>query len=299
MIRSFRPIIFFLLIVPGIILSPFALTVRYLRSMGQTADSIGALKNPAALTFGTDGYLYVTDAGKNSILKYSLEGRCLGESGGAGSGEGRFDSPGGITTRLGFGLFVCDTRNNRIIQMKEDLSVISLFNVDGRTQDGLFSPSAITASREGTLFVADPNDGDLLKITLENRADPLWPSGNVRPGAGFTPCAAAIIHRLYLADAGSKSIRTFDRFGAFLGRFGEGRVIAPFGLASWNDSLLLASDQLTSQIIIFSESGVPRDSFAVFDASGSFVPGAVAAKGGYFAILKQRPPAVVLLRIAP
>jgi sugar lactone lactonase YvrE len=275
----------------------FPLTVQYVRSFGNEIPGGRGLKRPVALSTGAAGNLYVSDAGRNSVLKFSPEGLFLGEAGGPGSGDGRFDLPAGITRRIGFGLFVCDTRNNRLVQMDEDLSILSVFSLDGKTPDNTFSPFAIASSRDGLLYTADPAGGKALVLERDNRIYPFMGKGKAQPLVTLKPRSLAVLTDIYMDDARTGRIYAFDRFGTFLHAFGKDLSVPDCGMAAVNDSLLAVADKNRGEIILFSISGLETGAFKTFDNNGAFPPGAFYADKGRFFILKSDPPAVVVLRV--
>jgi len=287
----------FLLLICFLCPAVFPLSAQYAGSFGETGAEGHGLKKPVAITFGATGNLYVTDAGRNSVVKFSPEGRFLGEAGGPGSKDNSFDLPAGISRRTGFGLFVCDLHNDRLVQLNEDLSVQSMLSLDDKTPDNTFSPFAIAASRDGSLYAADPADGEVLVLEKDGRIHPLIGKGRAQPLVTLKSRAIAVLADIYMDDAKSGRIYAFDRFGTFLRDFGRDLIVPDCGLAAVNDTLLGVADKKQGRILFFSANGVEAGSFSTFDGKGAFTPGAFCNRGDTFFILKPDPPAVVVMRV--
>ncbi len=290
-------IVLFLFTILLATISVHAISARYILSLGNIPGKEGALKDPVAVTFGVDGNIFITDALRNSVLKYSPDGRFMGEIGGAGTGDGQFDAPYGISRRIGFGLFVCDSHNRRLVQINEDLSVVSSFSLNNITKDNTFMPFAIASSHDGTLFTTDPGDGEVLVLKNDNRIYPLPYKEGSQPTGIIFPHSIAVLSNIYMDDARSGHIYSFDKFGTFMRKFGENLSIPFCGLAACNDTILCAADGNKKQIILFSESGIETGRFSTFDANGEFAPEGIASQGRVFVVLRKDPPAAIVMHV--
>jgi DNA-binding beta-propeller fold protein YncE len=73
----------------------------------------GKLERPAGITSGVDGFVYVTDEARCSILKFTETGKFVAEWGSRGSADGQLWKPAGIVQRPDGQLYVVDWGNHR------------------------------------------------------------------------------------------------------------------------------------------------------------------------------------------
>lgn len=124
---------------------------------------------PASITFGTDGNLYVADYGNNAIRKVTLSGEVTtlagninaGNADGYGANAG-FNGPVGIISDVSGNLFVADYLNNiiRKITLQGEVTTFAgtgmVGNANGfRLQVTFAGPAALTFDKSGNLYVAD------------------------------------------------------------------------------------------------------------------------------------------------
>ncbi|MGI6575022.1 MAG: NHL repeat-containing protein [bacterium] len=72
------------------------------------------LLDPAGVAVDSDGNIFVSDAAKHQIYKYSPEGRLLAEIGSQGSGAAEFTEPTALDIDQAGNLYVADQGNNRV-----------------------------------------------------------------------------------------------------------------------------------------------------------------------------------------
>lgn len=71
------------------------------------------LERPAGIASGVDGFVYVTDEARCTILKFTEKGRFVAEWGKRGAGDGELWKPAGIVQRPDGTLYVVDWGNHR------------------------------------------------------------------------------------------------------------------------------------------------------------------------------------------
>jgi DNA-binding beta-propeller fold protein YncE len=84
---------------------------------GNDLISVGRFNKPEDITYDSFGNVYVIDAGKDSVLKFTSNGKEMHSFGGTGSGKSQFSSPSGIAW-FNKTLYVADTKNNRICRFR-------------------------------------------------------------------------------------------------------------------------------------------------------------------------------------
>lgn len=84
---------------------------------GRDLISVGRFDRPEDITYDAFGNVYVIDAGKDSVLKFTSTGKEMHSFGGSGAGKSQFSSPSGIAW-FNKTLYVADTKNNRICRFR-------------------------------------------------------------------------------------------------------------------------------------------------------------------------------------
>lgn len=129
-----------------------------------------ALYGPRGIVFSPAGEILVADTGNRRLLRYSAEGRPLGEVG-MGAASTRFDEPVGLAFAADGSLLVADTWNRRIVRLGDRLEPLDHWPVPGwESRDARDKPYLAvdaagrvyaTAPAAGRVFVYSP-DGELL-----------------------------------------------------------------------------------------------------------------------------------------
>lgn len=106
---------------------------------------------PTDVAFGPDGTVYVSDGYENTrVVRFTPQGRYIGEWGTPGKGPGQFDLPHGIAVDRSGRVYVADRENLRL----------QIFDASGRYlaewgSDRLGDPYGVTVARDGSIYVID------------------------------------------------------------------------------------------------------------------------------------------------
>ena len=79
--------------------------------------SAGRFNSPEDCTVDDFGNIYIIDAGKDSLLKFTSQGKQMHSFGGTGNGQRQFNSPKGVAW-YDRTLYIADTKNNRIVRFR-------------------------------------------------------------------------------------------------------------------------------------------------------------------------------------
>jgi len=167
----------------------------------------GPLDTPGSIAMSPLGnYLYVSDSGNNRVLKYSRDGRYLGEFGKPGSQPGQFlAGPGAIAVGPHENPVVSDPGNHRI----------QIFDAEGNF---LHSIDGITADA----IVVIPDTGDILTLETAAKEVRRYPlSGGVGqtlvPGGALSDPIDMVLHEgtIYVLDreTGKDRVKLFNETG--------------------------------------------------------------------------------------
>ena len=208
-----------------------------------TLDGVGTAARfvePTGIAVGSDGWIYVADAGNHTIRRVSDSGEVstlagtgggpsgLGGLSGAVDGKGsqaQFNSPAGLAITKSGDLVVADTGNSMLRKVTSEGVVSTLVgiasipgSVDQSGSAARFArPVGLASDLEGNLYVADQDNHTIRKITSAGMVTTLagFPgqagtNDGVGDAARFAqPMAVAVgpNGHVYVADAGNGLLR--------------------------------------------------------------------------------------------
>ena len=166
---------------------------------------------PTDVGFSRDGTIFVADGYINTrVVRFSPEGKYLGEWGTPGSQAGEFNLPHGLTV-LRNRVYVCDRSNLRV----------QVFNLKGRYLDQwqgsrIGRPFGIATDHRNRLFIIDGGDQPdhtRSRVVILNPHGKLWATFNTaQPGDSSNlghDIAVDGKGAIYVADAWGNHIRKF------------------------------------------------------------------------------------------
>lgn len=192
-------------------------------------DEIGL---PFNSTTDSEGNVYVTDAGKYRIMKFSPDGRLLLKFGAPGSGDGQFYSPYGVALDDQGNIYVADGSNNRIQKFSPEGYFLFKFGSRG-TGDGQFSMAKdVAVDHQGNVYVADQTN---------NRIQKFSPDGQFLLGFGtFGYEAGQFVSVNDIAVDGQGNVYASDRSKPYVQKFSPtGRLLALINTPGLADAIAL------------------------------------------------------------
>jgi sugar lactone lactonase YvrE len=197
--------------------------LRFLPTGGTPGTLVPNLSNPKGLVFDGNGHLYVADASRGEIYRYSsIDGS------GAFTFATGLSSPVGLTFDVMGNLFSSDAGSGNIFK----------FSTDGTKTtfaQGVGGPAGLAFDNTGNLFVADFSGGAIYKFTPTGTRT-IFASGLSYP-AGL---AIDSSNNLFEADSGSGIIFKFTPDGTRT-TFASG-LSTPYGLAFEATGNLIEAD---------------------------------------------------------
>ena len=190
--------------------------------------SIGTFEDATSFHINAAGFIFITDAGNNQILKIDSLGKSIKESGGYGWQEGQFDYPADIfATPLS--VYVADKNNHRIERFDKDLNFVSsLTTRDNEDPNSRFGyPMGCVISNQGDMFILDSENKRIVKYDMFGNYIQNFGGYDYGRYALHAPTSISVDQRnnIYVLD--DKRVLTFDLFGN-----GIGENISPEALSS-------------------------------------------------------------------
>lgn len=200
---------------------------------------IASFASARALGAAPNDRLYVADGGRDVVVVLDTLGRRRLAIGETGTRPGEFDTPSDVDPTNGLVLLVADAGNGRIQRFSGEGQLIETLPVgrrdastgvrgqqptyeggeEGRDVRPTGRPIAVASSSTDETLAIDGAAGVVRTWDAQRRPGPDIGTFDQRTGALQEPVALALDarDRLYVADRGHASVRTYDRFGTYLG----------------------------------------------------------------------------------
>lgn len=198
-----------LIILFSLIFATTALSQSYILT-----TEFGNFYSAKSFIITSSGMIYVTDTGKNEIIKLDTLGNELKRIGGYGWSASAFDEPSDIYANA-LNVYVADKNNNRIQIFDKDLNFISEFNTKKiENENYRFSyPTSVSVSGQGDFYVLDSDNLRILKYNLTG--DFVASIGGYDAGnfSLSNPLQAAVSSYDFIYVLNPPDLVIFDRFG--------------------------------------------------------------------------------------
>lgn len=145
--------------------------------LAEWREADGAFFYPRSLAADKAGFLYISDSGRNRIVKMTNKGKYISSVGGLGKSPSQFVEPIGICVSKGE-VFVNDTKNHRVQVFDTELKYLREWNVTG-WEGTVFVEPYILVDQKDRVWISDPTahcvnvtdrNGKLIQ-TIKKRSD--------------------------------------------------------------------------------------------------------------------------------
>ena len=195
--------------------------------------SIDGFQDAAALAVDQLNNIFITDAGRNMVYKYSADYKLLSSFGGFGWNEYSFDFPADISVSYDLVVYICDHNNNRVQILDRNLNYVH--SILGDNEKEMFRyPTSIALSKEGDLFIIDSDNNRILQF--DNFKNPLRVFGGLNSVRKFTSPSKIRIHndKIFIVD--NYDVMIYDFFGNYIDIRENDSVI--LGISFYNDDIV-------------------------------------------------------------
>jgi streptogramin lyase len=199
---------------------------RLVRSWGEPVEKLQRLRSPHGVTIGRNGEVIVVDESSHRVVRYSPEGKFLGEVGyGFGREPGQFTKPRHAAVDAEGRIWVSDEKSDRprLQVFSPDGEFSRILAEKGTAPGMLLRAHGMQFDRQQRLFVVDVDNA---RVNVYDRAGKfLFDWGK----DGFYPGELNAAHGIFVDPSGDVFIsgyygpmQKFTAAGKFLGAFGYG-----------------------------------------------------------------------------
>ena len=178
----------------------------------------GKFKLPVNITVDTDGTKYITDTGRNQVLRFDRDNRYLGAFG----DTNQFKPVDAAIS--GDRLYVADIQNHQIqVLNKHDGKLLFKFGKNGSGPGELLHPTNVAIGPNGDVFVAETSNFRVQRFTPDGKSVRTYGQAGDSAGSFARPKGLAIDKKgiMYVADAAFQNVQMFDT--------NTGKVLMDFG----------------------------------------------------------------------
>jgi hypothetical protein len=196
------------------LITVFFLSVQLFSQSFEFTTSIGDFEDASDFTVNSLGFIFVSDAARNEIIKLDTNGVVHKTTGGYGWEKNSFDNPVSVFAS-GLNIIISDYNNHRIQLFDKDLNFISTFsNRNSKESDESFGfPLSCLTNRQGDFFILDSENKRIIKYDLFGKFSHSFGAYDAGSLALSNPSRIAISPdgKIYIIDG--KSLVIFDEFG--------------------------------------------------------------------------------------
>lgn len=200
---------------------------------GSYGSGDGQMIWPCAITFGSDGNLYVADEWLHRITVFDKDGNYLRKWGTAGSGDGELNGPSSLAMTSDGSVWVSDTKNHRIQKFSLDGTYQAQCGGFGDGPGQFNMPWGIDLDSDGNIYVADWRNDRIQKLSSDG-SECLAIFGSSGNGVGqFDHPSDVCVDAegdIYVADRENNRVQIFEPGGRFLTALRGDHKISKWGI---------------------------------------------------------------------
>jgi len=216
-------------------------------------QGIGSFQRASRLAVSPEGWIYVIDTERNSVVLLKANDGSSTSAGGYGWTSTTFDQPSGLATD-GLNLYISDYGNHRLQRFDRTLNYISSFTTrDTSWVAARFGyPLGVALSRLGHLFVLDGENLRVTKFVENMQFERSFGDIDDQRARLRLPIKILVGPNDHVYVLEPDRLLEFDYFGHYLRTIGEGSFKDARGFCIVSDGILLV---LQSTLIWFNDRG--------------------------------------------
>jgi DNA-binding beta-propeller fold protein YncE len=191
---------------------------RSLLNWGSYGEGPGQFIHIADIAVDRGGDVYVLDANRSLIRKYSSQGQLLLEWGARGEQPGQLQGPVNLTVDDDGRVYVSDFSLNCIHRFTVEGQYLGRWGTRGSGPGELHGPQGVAADGQGSVYVVDRYNFRVQKFTRDGRLVAQWGRRGSGPGEFLEPVGIAVDRsgNVYVADYEIGGVQKFSSGGRFL-----------------------------------------------------------------------------------
>ena len=178
------------------------------------SESIGNFENASSFYISSNGFIYITDKGKDEVLQIDTLGNLVKDVGGFGWNQSQFDEPVDVFADP-LSVYITDKNNHRIQRFDRKLNFISqLYTRENENLNERFGyPNGCVVSNQGDLYVLDSENNRVIKFNLFGNYQLHFGGIDAGEFSIQSPKAISISSNGIVFVADDKILFAFDQFG--------------------------------------------------------------------------------------
>ena len=204
--------------------------------------TLGSFQQATRVTTSPQGWIYITDAGRNLVVRFKEDESANISVGGFGWTSTTFDNPTGLTTD-GLNVYVSDYGNHRLQRFDSNLNFISSFATrDTSFVDARFGyPLGVALSRLGDLFVLDGDNLRVVKFAENVRYERSFGDIDDQRSRLRRPEKILVASNDHVFVLEPDRLLEFDYFGHYLRTIGEHNFTEACGFCFVRSGVIVAT----------------------------------------------------------
>jgi predicted membrane-bound mannosyltransferase/DNA-binding beta-propeller fold protein YncE len=190
---------------------------------GGAGSATGQLQSPRGIKVGSDGYVYVADAGNYRIQKFTADGELV-TSWDHSFDNPWFENPWDIAVAPDSTVYVADTWNHRVQKLDAEGNLVATWGYEQYAPEGggepgaFYGPRGIAVGPDGRVYLADTGNKRIQVFDPDGQFAFEWGGAGILEGQLDEPVGVAFgpDGELYVADTWNRRVQVFDADGNFL-----------------------------------------------------------------------------------
>jgi len=206
-----------------------------------------ALPSPGDIAVDSEGNVYVSTQGANTVKKFDSDGNLVTEWGGSGAEDGKFSLSLGIDVDAENNVYVTDFYNRRIQKFDSEGTFLMQWATDPST-----SPAFLAIDSWGNVYIdLFPPQGEHFIQKFDSNGNLLgeWGKDSGDFAGTIEDIAVDLDGNLYVTDPLRRRVQKLDPDGNLLASYGgesskegKGLFFDPFGIAVDNEGYIYVLD---------------------------------------------------------